>query len=167
MVENSKNVNFLAENPNLFSFFKPEADSFINYRMLSSFLDAALLNFDIYVFDSQILVNAFLYFLLSSNFQKQSKFCENNEETINFMGKNKNENFEEIFNEFLKTCMDCNIDEISTAMNLVEKFNDLPINFNVIGENYEKNTAFDFNVKISLFLILYKLIFFRKITITI
>ena len=146
MVENSKNVSLLAENPNLFSFFKPEADSFINYRMLSSFLDAALLDFEIFVFDSKILVNAFLYFLLSSNFEKQSKFCENNEETINFMGKNKNENFEQIFNEFLKNYMDCNIDEISTAMHLVEKYHDLPINFNVVGENYEKNTAFDFNV---------------------
>lgn len=147
MVENSKKVGFLAENPNLFSFFKPEADSFINYRMMSSFLDAALLDFDIFAFDSKILVNAFLFFLLSMNFQKITKFCENNEETIDFTGKIKNESFEEIFNEFLKIYMDCNIDEISTAMHLVEKYNDLPINFNVIGENYEKNTDFDFKVK--------------------
>ena len=155
MSENSKEVSFFAENPNLFSFFKPEADSFINYRMLSSFLDAALLDIEVFEFDSKILVNAFLYFLLSANFQKQSKFCENNEETINFTGKNKNEGFEQIFNEFLRNYMNCNIDEILTAMRFVEKYNDLPINFNVIGENYEKNTDFDFNVIIIYYFFIY------------
>lgn len=128
-------------------FFNHQADSFINYRILTGYLDSTLLDLDSYKINSKILIIVFLYLLISGNYanlEKTKKFLGSSDldETLQY-----NTNFNEIFNEFLTEKLETNIDEIFTASKYANKFMKLPINYEVVAENFDKTIAFDFQVK--------------------
>lgn len=158
---------YFEENPDMFTFLKKSADSFINYRILSNYIDATQLDLDSVAYENKILINSFIYLVMSTNVEnlQNCKFYnENSEETI-FVHK-KNKSFDEIFNEFLIKEMNTNLDEIATALNYSMLFSKIPINFDVMAENFDKTITFDFNVSYFFFCKYFKIIY-RRIIITI
>lgn len=152
VAKNSQKFIYFEENPDLFTFLKKTADSFINYRILSNYIDATQLDLDSVAYDNKILINAFIYLVMSTNVENLQKckfYNEDSEATI--LNHNKNNSFDEIFNEFLINEMNTNLDEIATALNYSMLFSKIPINFDVMAENFDKTITFDFNVNIYFF----------------
>ena len=156
VLDNSKKFTIFQDTP---EFFMQDPDSFINYRIISSYVDAAILDDEIFSLDSKILINMFLYLSMMQNFETTQKMKkgENSEDTM--LMETKNKCFDEIFNDFLKINMECNIDEVFTAMNFANQFMSLQINFDMMGDNFDKTVAFDFEVDF-FFTLKQKLIFY-------
>ena len=147
--QNRNNYSIFGENTELFTFLNQHADSFINYRIISSNVDATQLDLESFGFESKILVNAFIYLLITSNIENANNYAKNmwggSEET---MTHSKNDDFDGIFNEFLTKRFETNIDEVFTALGYADKFTKLPMNFQVCSENFDRTISFDFQVNL-------------------
>ena len=131
-------------------FLNKNPDSFINYRLLSSYIDATILDIDSFQYESNIFINAFIYLLILSNISNIHENSMNNsweEDSQKTVYEAKNENFDEIFNNFLKNKFNTNIDEIFTVICYAKKFSKLETNFELPSDNFDETTTFDFHVR--------------------
>lgn len=152
----TKKSNLFIENSDFFLFLNKTADSFINYRILCNYVDAIQLDLSSVAFQSHILVSSFIYIIIKTNFESL-QLCKRcpplEEESTTFNGQKKTE-IDEIFNEFLMRKMKTNFDEMSTVMQYCSKYLNLPMNFQMSSENFDKTVTFDFKVNYFFFLLL-------------